>query len=496
MKLRARLALTVVAVAIPVLVGLIFLNRYFIRRATDAAFVEFARAQMQSSREQCERAPSTWILGGPPDGPRRPPFDGPPPPFPPLDGEPPEPPPPLGPPRLGPPSTPAQLFAYDASFTSANPDAPKLSAHLIEALQRGADTAFEERHGEGPPLQQLLVRMSWSAGPCAIVLARRHSMAELMPMLMGPPIAISLLAMFVVLGVVLLGVGPLVRRIRLLTVAVQGSASAGYPARMPLEGSDEIAELARAFEKAGDDVKAHLAVREERERTLRSFLENTTHDVMIPLTVLQGHLAALAAGGPLDAATVKSAMNEAHYMASLMHNLGVAAKLEAGDPQLQRAPVDLNALVARAAGRHQPIAKQRGIALETAVPEAPLFTIGDVTLMEQALSNVVYNAIRYNKEGGHVAVLLTSEAATLQFRLRVLDDGPGIAEADRARITERYFRGNEARTRDPEGRGLGLNIAFQVAKRHGWELKLGPSEYGGLQVDFSGATAPAPASSK
>ncbi|MBK9261276.1 MAG: ATP-binding protein [Polyangiaceae bacterium] len=70
------------------------------------------------------------------------------------------------------------------------------------------------------------------------------------------------------------------------------------------------------------------------------------------------------------------------------------------------------------------------------------------------------------------------------FSLRVIDDGPGIAPEVLSRLVERGYRGNEARTRAPDGQGLGLHIAFRAAELHGYSMKLGPSEHGGLEVMF------------
>jgi signal transduction histidine kinase len=288
---------------------------------------------------------------------------------------------------------------------------------------------------------------------------------------------------------VVVGVVPVTRRIRRLTEAVELSASAGYTGRVTLAGRDEVADLARAFDAASREVRVQLAEKGRREQVLRQFLANTTHDVMIPLTVLQGHLAALqgklAAGEPIERGVVVSAMDEAHYIASILHNLAVVAKLDAGEPQLQRGPVDLNALVARVIGRHKPIARQLGVSLDCAPPDEPLTVQADVTLLEQAVSNLVYNAIRHNKAGGHVAVILEQGDAA-DFKICVVDDGPGIPAHELARITERGFRGDAARSRAPEGQGLGLHITHRVAALHGFSLTFQASEYGGLQVVLAG----------
>ena len=314
----------------------------------------------------------------------------------------------------------------------------------------------------------------------------------------GPPFAVRAVAVIAVVVAVVVGIEPVVRRIRKLTDAVELSASAGYTGRVTLAGRDEVADLAKAFDAASREVRVQLAEKGRREQVLRQFLANTTHDVMIPLTVLQGHLAAmqakLAAGEAIERVTVVGAMDEAHYIASILHNLAVVAKLDAGEPQLQRGAVDLNALVGRVIGRHRPIAKQLGVSLDSAPPDEPLIAQADVTLLEQAVSNLVYNAIRHNKAGGHVAVILEpGESGPGSFKIRVVDDGPGIPAHELARITERGFRGDAARSRAPDGQGLGLHITSRVAALHGFSLKFAASEYGGLEVELAGSRGSAAA---
>jgi signal transduction histidine kinase len=217
---------------------------------------------------------------------------------------------------------------------------------------------------------------------------------------------------------------------------------------------------------------------------LRNFVENTTHDVMLPLSVLQGEISALERIDPVRA---RPMIEEAHYLGSLIHNLASAAKLEAGEPGLIRHRVNLNQLVQRSVARQAMIARSRGIELEHAVPEAPLFVEADGTLLEQALSNVIQNAVRYNQTGGHVAVLLEEDQA--QFVLRVVDDGPGVSPEELARLGERSFRSDQARQRHPSGMGLGLSIAKEVAERHGMTLSWQRSEHGGLEVSFRGSVS-------
>jgi signal transduction histidine kinase len=385
---------------------------------------------------------------------------------------------------------PLQIFAYDATFRPHVPFAPEFPQTLRETLAGGERVATARRQMELPDrnLEIFSVGLAtgWSPGPCAFLLAQRTGPATAVVSWSQAVDSLPLLAGLI--AAMWVASGPIVRRVRGLTDAVKRSAASRYAAVVPETGSDEITALARAFNEAGREVREQITQLEARDRTLREFLANTTHDVMIPLTVLQGHLAHLQQTDTSDPARVSvlvRALQEAHYMASLLHNLGAAAKLEAPDQLVQWHPIDLNALIERVVERHRPVAGPAGIAIDFAIPEARIVLEGDVTLLEQAVSNVVHNALRYNRRGGHVAVVLDQIARRdTAFSLRVIDDGPGVPEEQLARLTERRYRDEAARQRDPNGLGLGLAIAREVAEQHGLRLNIRRAEAGGLEVEF------------
>ncbi len=255
---------------------------------------------------------------------------------------------------------------------------------------------------------------------------------------------------------------------------------------MPVEGRDEVAALAGAFNEAGRQVRAHLLEVQGREETLRRFVANTTHDVAIPLSVLQGHLADLdrLLADPAQRDLVRGAVEEAHYMASLLRNLGAATRLDEPNAAPTLSAVDMSSLVEQVVARHRPIARASGIELNAAVPDVSVVLQSDQTLLEQALGNLVDNAVRYNREGGHVAVVL--DGAGSAFTLSVTDDGPGVADEDLAALTTRWFRGAEARTRRPDGKGLGLAIARESLDRLGFTLTFHRPAQGGLRAEIRG----------
>ena len=457
MKLRARLALTLGLATISLLVLMGWAQSRWRSQLRVEALAEAAVHRMDSGgRQRCEANPEGWPG---PQGERharqRP-----------------------GPPRHSFPRH--RVFAYDAELRSRNPNAPTFPPDLARQLRVGNDIA--SYRSEDHRRTQVAVRMPWEGGPCAVVLMRAKGPP---PWFSGAVLMPAFLVALVMILVALLSAGPLVRRVRQLTESVRklGSGSEGP---IHVDGNDEIAELGAAFEQSRQTIHAQLESLREREAALRNYIANTSHDVMLPLSVLQGHLVSLQqrieAGEALDAKAIVPSIEESQYLGSLLHNLNAAARLEANEGLPHRDPVDLNRLVERVVDRHRPIATRKQIGLEMAVPETTIEFAGDLTLLEQALGNVVQNAVRYNRADGHVAVVLDGDQGA--WTLRVIDDGPGIAETDRSRVVEPSFRGSEARTRHPHGMGLGLHIANDVAKRHGLRLALSDTEGGGLTVEL------------
>ncbi len=463
MKLRARLALTLCLLVIPLAVAVAVGETYFHRRVVRESFADAVIHRMETGgRERCERNPEAFPMRRRRRGRGR------------------------GHHR---PRGPRGFLAYDASFVAANPEAQPFPAELREAIERGAESAIRKRSTPRGDMDEVAVRMPWSEGPCALVVTSRPASPT------GELRGSLLAALLVSFGAILLAVlaaGPIVRRIGRLTEGVRRRRELDI-AELELVGGDEIAELARAFNDDRAQIGEQLRKLEERDRALTEYIAHTTHDVMLPLTVMQGHLIALrqqaAAGRPADLAVLSATIEESHYLASLVHNLNAAARLEAGVPRTEFADVDLSTLVERVVARHLPIATHKKISLEYAVPDEPLIVRGDITLVERAVSNAVHNAVRYNFPEGHVAVVLASRDGGRGFSLRIIDDGPGIPEDELARITERSYRGNDARTRHPHGMGLGLHISRDVAARHDWRLDFRAAEEGeraGLEVELSG----------
>jgi signal transduction histidine kinase len=470
MTLRQRLLVSSLLAAVPVAIAMFVASEWMRERAMAQSLSRYMdAATVGDARARCEADPMAFgsgRRGGPGRG--GPPPNG----FPPPDRR--------GPQPLDP--DPLQMTVYDADLRPVDPHAPALNEELGRQLASGstAQTTFRAPDGLGVTIA---TRTPWPDSPCAVLVGRmqpRPGEAH------DQEIALALVVATVVMAVWIAG-GPVLTRMRRLRDAVGRSAESHYATAVPVDGGGELADLARAFNDAGRRVRQHLEEVETRERALREFVANTTHDVAMPLTVLQGHLAELerqtAASGQ-DRERVTAAIRETHYLTSLLRNLGAATRLDAGPAAVDRQPTDANALVERVVLRHQAVARAKDVSLEFAVPD-PLVTIAtDVTLMEQAIGNLVDNAIRYNRAGGHVAVVLDRRASD-RVSITVSDDGPGVAPTDIARLTERRFRGEGARTRRPDGQGIGLSIVGEVVERLGYTLSIAPGPESGLVATIS-----------
>jgi two-component system OmpR family sensor kinase len=201
----------------------------------------------------------------------------------------------------------------------------------------------------------------------------------------------------------------------------------------------------------------------------RRFTADASHELRGPLNVLRGNIevALRRERSPAEyRETLERCREEVLQLSRLATDLLVLARSEAGLPLEQRIEVDLHELASRVADRYLPLASQRNISISVSGPSAVV--MGDPTLLERIVANLVDNAVKYSPAGGAVQVeLLPGDSHVV---LIVRDHGPGIPEEQVAQLFTRFFRGDPARPR-AEGSGLGLSIAKAGAEAHGGVLQ-------------------------
>lgn len=378
-----------------------------------------------------------------------------------------------------------EMYAYNRDFVSANPAAPYVPPSKIEAQEGG--NVWTENTGYFRQDGMIYVKVAASPECHYVGVYLRHptwirldpvGMLETLAFVFGISTLTGLLASL-----------PLLRRVSRLTNEM-GKAREEHP-QVPasLESSDELGDMARSFNQLGNRVQRNFETLARRDEALRSHVANTSHDLAIPLTVIQHRLRRALEqcdeAAPLRP-DLKAALEESAYMASLVRNLNVSTKLEAQDIYFESTSMDLEELLRKIESRFLALASLREVDFNLALEGKSCWVQADPVLVEQCISNLVQNAIQYVDPRGHVAVLLSGREG--RFVLRVIDDGPGIPDVLLTRVQQMGIRDKEVRGRHPEGLGLGLSIAKQVCELHQWSLELrNRSPEQGLEVQIQGA---------
>jgi heavy metal sensor kinase len=212
-------------------------------------------------------------------------------------------------------------------------------------------------------------------------------------------------------------------------------------------------------------------------RSSRRFLADASHELRTPLTVIKGELQEIVAGdsvGDVVRERIGSVLEEVARLEHLVAGLLVLSRLDAGDAKREWYDVDLAALGASTAEQMRLMAEDRGIALQTSGLE-PLIVRGDRGRLKQVIVNLLDNAIRFTPRGGSVTLRTFREDGDEVLEVR--DTGVGIPAAALPHVFERFYRVDEARSRDEGGAGLGLSIAESICAAHGATIEV-ESEFG------------------
>ncbi len=264
----------------------------------------------------------------------------------------------------------------------------------------------------------------------------------------------------------------LLRPVRALTFAAQKLAEGDLSHRVDVNGTDELATLGHTFNQMADSLQ-------QAEESRRAMTADIAHELRTPLAVQRANLEALQDGVyPLTTENLAPVIEQNHLLTHLVEDLRTLAMADAGQIELERVPTDFPALVDRVVERFQPQAAGGQVRLTTLPPTFAYKQImADPVRLEQILTNLLSNALRYTPPGGQVELSFDSTSTTMQ--LRVHDSGPGIPEESLPYIFGRFYRVDKSRSRAEGGSGLGLAIARQLARAHGGDLTVANHPAGG-----------------
>ena len=285
--------------------------------------------------------------------------------------------------------------------------------------------------------------------------------------------------------------------LRRMTAAARAMAAGDYSRRIRATTQDEVGELAAAFNQMAADLEA-------ADRQRRELIANVSHELRTPISVLRAVLENVVDGvtEPTDA-TVTAALTQTERLGRLVEELLDLSRLEAGAIPLDLsrfavAPF-LERVIAEAAGAGRPVR------FELAVSPPALTIRADQARLHQVVANLVDNAAKHSPRDGVVRVSATARGAREGareaprdtggdpgrdgargdgIRIEVADQGPGIPEAERTKVFERFTRASETGL-SSGGTGLGLAIARWAVDLHGGRIEVAPSDAGALiRVDL------------
>jgi two-component system sensor histidine kinase BaeS len=308
----------------------------------------------------------------------------------------------------------------------------------------------------------------------AVLLSLLGSAARV-PALLVLPVSVAL-----ALGVTQLLAAGMVAPLRRMTEVSRAMARGDYSGRVRTTATDEVGQLAAAFNRMAEDLATV-----DRER--RDLIATVSHELRTPLTAMTALLENLADGVvPADPEHLGDALDEARRLGRLVEDLLQLSRLEAGVVDLDRQDVALRALVDDSVA--QVLAAGRPGTITLDIPEG-LLVGADPARLRQLLVNVLDNAARHAPAGTAVRVTGGADAGSSprSWWLEVADDGGGVAPEDRERVFDRFG------TDGAGGTGLGLAVARWVAQLHGGTLRfLDPATGSGarLRLEVPAATPP------
>jgi signal transduction histidine kinase len=251
--------------------------------------------------------------------------------------------------------------------------------------------------------------------------------------------------------------GEVLRPLRLLSETARSITETDLSGRIPIQGDDEITELARTF----NDMLDRL---EEAFDTQRRFADDAGHELRTPITVIRGQLEVLGDDPAEREATIRLVTGELDRMSRVVEDLLVLTKAEQPD-FIQPHPIDLAEFTDELALKATALSSRP----VTATARDHAVVLGDRQRLTQAVMNLARNAVEHTPETA--AVSLGARANGEWARIWVADTGPGIPEADQARLFDRFARGEPGRRRTG-GAGLGLSIVKAIAEGHGGSVEL------------------------
>lgn len=281
-------------------------------------------------------------------------------------------------------------------------------------------------------------------------------------------------------------VRPLLRDLDRIAGTARDVAAGQRGVRTEVHRQDELGRTAAALDLLVEQLEGAELDRERVEQARSRFLAAVGHDLRSPLTVLRSGLEALQDDMVDDVpGLVDRLQRETDLLGSLVEDLFLLARIESDGLRLQRQRLDLSELADEAVEALAGVAAQRGVRLAVDAPAtAPVD--GDARELGRVLRNLLDNAVRHTPDGSTVTLVVTTQDR--EVHCGVLDEGPGFPAELGDDVFGSFVRGDQARTRDGAGAGLGLAIARGLVTAHDGRIAVGAGPGGRVDVVLPAAS--------
>ncbi len=252
--------------------------------------------------------------------------------------------------------------------------------------------------------------------------------------------------------------------------------------------TSDLETLSREVEKFAENKQQQIKKLNMREGYRREFLGNISHELKTPLFTVQGYLLTLEDGAINDKKIglkyLKRANMGVERLISIVKDLDLISKLEAADLNLNKQPFNIVNLIQNVFELLEMKAKKRNISLVFNKPyNYPIMVIADVERIEQVLTNLIVNSIKYGKVDG--VTMISIKEKNKRIVVKVADNGEGIKKEHQDRLFERFYRVDQSRSREQGGSGLGLSIVKHILEAHDEKISLKSTFGEGSEFSFT-----------
>jgi signal transduction histidine kinase len=253
--------------------------------------------------------------------------------------------------------------------------------------------------------------------------------------------------------------------LREMASAAQAMAKGDYSRRVTATSKDEVGRLAAAFNRMAADLA-------EVDRMRRDLVANVSHELRTPISALQAVLENLVdeVESP-DPVVLRRMLGQVERLGGLVNQLLDLSRLESGAIPLRSRTFSVADLLKTAADETRLLARGRdGVVVEVSVEPPDLEVYGDPERVHQVVANLLDNAVAHSPPGGGVRLEASRNGGVA--RIEVRDEGPGIPSDEAARVFERFYRSDSARSSREGSSGLGLAIARWIVDLHGGDIRV------------------------